>query len=441
MNNFFEYNQDKEYKYKILVYPNITFMKDLEKDSYVVVLRNVIKELNKVRDDIHWTILSPKHVMSLQFENTEQLMIDMPSYPNKMRTHFNADEILKVIDWRNNDYDVVYSHLPEQTLALSNLLTNSTNISPKIIGYSHWFEVKENSNYEPTMLAQNLLGILEMDECGVNSVWLKEFVIEKSKELFSDKQVKQLEEKIKPHYLGIDDVSPNHDYEPKTILFNHRDNDYTGYSWFVEQMDELYKERQDFKVFTTLTNLDRPYAERVKLSSRKEYLNFVRKMHMGVGCFKTYSAWSISTTDGLSQGVPYVLPNKLCYPEMVGKDYPLLYNEKDFLSTIKNMLDNPNVREEANSYLAPKLPDFKWSGRVLSWFDDWKQLDDLKIIQDTDGYQRVLKFINRKKSVSKKDILEHLGWGVRVKWTTYRNRLRTEPTIRFTKNRYEVIKK
>ena len=37
---------DKEYNYKILVYPNITYMKDLEKDSYVVVLRNVIKELN-----------------------------------------------------------------------------------------------------------------------------------------------------------------------------------------------------------------------------------------------------------------------------------------------------------------------------------------------------------------------------------------------------------
>jgi hypothetical protein len=162
---------------------------------------------------------------------------------------------------------------------------------------------------------------------------------------------------------------------------------------------------------------------------------------MGVGCFKTYSAWSISTTDGLSQGVPYVLPNKLCYPEMVGKDYPLLYNQKDFLTTIESMLDNPNAREEANTYLAPLLPDFKWSGRVLSWFGNWKQLDDLKVIQDTDGYQRVLKFINRKKSVSKKDILEHLGWGVRVKWTSYRNRLRTEPTIKLTKNRYEVINK
>jgi len=46
-------DSDREYKYKVLVYPNITYMKDLEKDSYVVVLRNVIKELNKVRDDIH----------------------------------------------------------------------------------------------------------------------------------------------------------------------------------------------------------------------------------------------------------------------------------------------------------------------------------------------------------------------------------------------------
>ena len=38
-----EKDSDKEYPYKILVYPNITYMRDLEKDSYVVVLRNVIK--------------------------------------------------------------------------------------------------------------------------------------------------------------------------------------------------------------------------------------------------------------------------------------------------------------------------------------------------------------------------------------------------------------
>jgi len=58
-------SDDKEYKYKILVYPNITFQKDLEKDSYVVVLGNIIKEMNKLRNDLHWTIISPE-VWALQ---------------------------------------------------------------------------------------------------------------------------------------------------------------------------------------------------------------------------------------------------------------------------------------------------------------------------------------------------------------------------------------
>ena len=319
---------DKEYKYNILVYPNITFMRDLEKDSYVVVLRNVIKELNKTSwgKYIHWTILSPYEVKSLIFENTEQLPIELPSYPNAMRTHFNHKQLLKTIDWKKNDYDVVYTHLPEHTLQLSNMFVNETNISPKFIGYCHWYEVPENTAYAKTMLMSNIAGTLEMDECGVNTKWLKDLIIEKSKLVYKKNITDRLEKIIQPHYLGVDDISTGHKHKPKTILFNHRDNEYTGYTWFVKRMDELWEKRQDFKVYTTLTDLDRPYAERVKLHSRDDYLNFVRSMHMGVGCFQKYSAWSISTTDGLSQGVPYILPNGMCYPEMVGEQYPLLYN-------------------------------------------------------------------------------------------------------------------
>ena len=73
------YDYDKKYKYKILVYPNITYQKDLEKDSYVVVLGNIIRELNKIRDDLHWTIFSPGgEIQSLKFENTFQLPIELP---------------------------------------------------------------------------------------------------------------------------------------------------------------------------------------------------------------------------------------------------------------------------------------------------------------------------------------------------------------------------
>ena len=436
-----EKDNDRVYQYKVLVYPNITYMKDLEKDSYVVVLRNVIKELNKVRDDIHWTILSPYEVKSLIFPNTTQLPIELPSYPNAMRTHFNHKQLLKTIDWKKNDYDIVYSHLPEHTLQLSNMFVNETNLNPKFIGYCHWYEVPENTAYAKSMLMHNIAGTLEMEECGVNTKWLKDLIIEKSKLIYTKDVTDRLEKIIQPHYLGVDDISTGHEHKHGTILFNHRDNEYTGYTWFVKRMDELWEKRQDFKVYTTLTDLDRPYAERVKLSSRDDYLNFVRSMHMGVGCFQKYSAWSISTTDGLSQGVPYILPDKMCYPEMVGDEYPLLYKANDaksFKDTIEKMLSNTGHRFIANKYLEPKLEGFRWSARVNKWFDGWKQIEDLKPMSNTESYKRILNFIHTKKSVSKKDILEHMNWGVRISFSEYRNRLRLEDTIKFTKDRYEI---
>ena len=59
-------------------------------------------------------------------------------------------------------------------------------------------------------------------------------------------------------------------------------------------------------------------------------------------------------------------------------------------------------------------------------------------MSNTESYKRILDFIHKKKSVSKKDILEHMNWGVRISFSEYRNRLRLENTIKFTKNRYEV---
>ena len=445
--NIFDFTNDqdseKEYNYKILVYPNITYMRDLEKDSYVVVLRNVIKELNKVRDDIHWTILSPTDIKSLTFENTTQIPINMPSYPNAMRCHFNYEEIKKNLRWKYTDYDVLYSHLPEHTLNMINLLENDTNINPKVVGYCHWYEVPENTNYSKTMLMNNVAGMLEMEECGVNSEWLKDLVLDKVAGTYHSRIVHSLEEIIQPHYLGIDKVDMKSKPTGNNIIFNHRDNEYTGFRWFINQMDLLWEKRQDFTVYTTLADIDRPYARRVKISSRDEYLKFLKSMKVGVGCFQKYSAWSIATTDSLSMGVPYVLPNKLCYPEMVGKDYPLLYNNsKEFLQNIEDVLNSDFVRGVAVTYLKKSINDFKWENRVLSWFNKWNFLNpnEFKMIGNkSESYNKILDFIHKKKSVSKQDILDYLNWGVRISFSGYRNRLRNEKTIKFTKNRYEVI--
>ena len=61
MNTFFDYKDDHaEYKFRCLVYPNITWQKDFTQDSYYIIMSNVLKYLTKMRQDIHFTVLTPE---------------------------------------------------------------------------------------------------------------------------------------------------------------------------------------------------------------------------------------------------------------------------------------------------------------------------------------------------------------------------------------------
>ena len=69
-------------------------------------------------------------------------------------------------------------------------------------------------------------------------------------------------------------------------------------------------------------------------------------------------------------------------------------------------------------------------------------IDSFRVFDKSNVYDKMVEFIRSKKSVTKNEIMEHMGsWGVRIKFDGYRNRLRNEKDIRLTKNRYEVIEK
>lgn len=79
---------------------------------------------------------------------------------------------------------------------------------------------------------------------------------------------------------------------------------------------------------------------------------------------------------------------------------------------------------------------------MSDWFNGWNFLtpDAFDMIgEKSESYNKIVDFIHKKKSVTKKEILDYLGWGVRISFSPYRNRLRKEDTIKFTKYRYEVI--
>ena len=441
LNNFIDIKDtDKEYGYNILVYPNITYQKDLEKDSYVVVLGNIIRELNKIRDDLHWTILSPRQIDSLDLDNTEQIILPLPSYPNAMRTHFDFKTIIREIDWKKKHYDIVYTHLPEHALQLKNLLYNNTNINPLFIGYTHWTEFPEITNYEMTMMDVNLLGILEMERCGINTQGKKNLIIKNAKTHFNDDVVNKLDEILKPQYLGWE--IPKYDKQSsnkKIIVFNHRPHKYKNYDWFLNQMDRLWNHRQDFEVWVPLIDtVSKPYMTNDKYD-RFGYFSKLSSCYVGICAKQKYGGWAISATDGMSVGVPYMFSDDDYYYELADNAGIYYTDENGFFIWINNLLDNEDLRNDWSVKALKRFEQGKWE-TAINQFNDMlnETIDNLPTIGETDSYKRILDFIHKKKSVSKEDILDYLNWGVRISFTSYRNRLRNEPTIKFTKDRYEV---
>lgn len=445
--NIFDFSNEKDstksYPYKVLVYPNITFAKDLNKDSYVVVINNIITNLEKIRQDIHWTLLLPQKLSIFNRDNIEQIIYTLPTYPNQMRCHFDSEAFLKAVDWKNNDFDVVYSHLPEHTLQVKNVLFNVTNLKPEFIGYTHWSEFPEVTEYPMTLIDHNFLGLNEMKTCGVNTDSQKELIVKHAAKHLNSGVVDALKLILKPQYLGWEIP----DYErvkklTKTIVFNHRPHEYKSYPWFLDQMDKLWKTRQDFRVWVPLAaQCDRQYIDIGMNATRYEYLSHLSGCTVGVCGKQKYAGWSVSATDGMSVGVPYVFCDEKYYRELAA-NAGLYYTDDDsFMSNIVMILDNPHLRLKYSEQALGRFKECTWDSTIKPFNEMFQTtFDNLSTLTEkTDSYKEIVKFIKTNLSVSKKDILEHMGWGIRIAFSSYRNMLRKEKNIRFTKNRYEYI--
>ena len=420
---------------RILVYPNITWAKDLEQDSYIQVIRKMISHLNELRSDLWFYMLLPERVTSLaKFSNVTQWKYTLPTYPNQMRCHFDTIKLLDILD-QKYEFDLVFSHLPEHTLQLVNLMSNLTHFhNVPVIGYCHWFEIEEVTKYSKNVFPLNIHGILEMKKCYLNTNAQKVLVLNEARQWLSDNKIVSLEDIMEPLYLGMDssDVrkTPILDTE-KIIVFNHRPQTYKGFSYFMDMMDELWKQRQDFKVWIPLLEKSNREFVYTTLYEGQHYYNHLARCRVGVCMSQEHAGWSISATDGLQNGTPFIFQCEAYYKELWNEADDFI-SRKEGVEILNKYLDEPKYRnkkgEEAikycNDHLLYQYSIKKLNDQIISTLKETSMVSE-----DTEGYKKILKYIELSGYASKENIMDMLGWGRNFNWSPYRARLKQSKHI------------
>lgn len=428
--------------YQILVVPNITRQKELEKDSFVLVMSNVIKELNKKRSDLFFHIPMPSFCNAFDFSNVKQYVYEMPTFPNSMRSHYNFYFWKKMLDSREIEFDLVFSHLPEQTTNVMNNLINLYSQDIPVIGYSHWIENKQNNpNMKVSFYHYNITGMLLMKSCGFNTQTQIDDILSEAKEHYSQKTIDKLKSIMRPVYLGFEDDKINNKSNTnynKTIVFNHRTHPYRGWDKFLQIVKKLRDKRKDFKVWvsmadhttskTKLENMfdDLSFFEFGGESDRGDYL---KKLSNCVAGFHGGNRWAMSSQDGLGQGVPYVFEIGDETKELFGKLQTGFKSIDEAVELYEELLDHSKVRN-TQSELALKhcKTVHSWKNRVRGFekmIDEGLDIIKKDIMGETDRREKLINFIKDKKQVDIKQIRKYMAWGKSVNFRKYRNLIRS----------------
>ena len=432
--NLFEIGEEQKLQktVRVLWYPNITHQKALEKDSYIQVVKNQIKLLNEIRDDLWHYMILPCPVPSLQFDNVTQWYMDFETYPQTMRSNFRVDVVRKMLN-NSLDFDIVMSHLPEHTHQLTNTLYNVTHHMPPVMGYSHWFDLKDVVAWPKDSFLQNMTGLLEYDRCYINTQAQKDLVIEQASETFNTKTIIKLDDILTVQHLGVkeeDIVDSINENPEKIIVFNHRPDTYKHFKEFIALTDELWEIRQDFKVWIPL--LDKPNRDYVVTTKfdKQGYYKELRKCYMGFSPKQKYGGWSVSTTDGMMNGVPYIMYDADYYHELHDKA-SFFSDDNDALMMMNTYLDDLPFRNEEAEYALEHIRDnLIYKDKMV---DMNEYMNDLlskqKVMGDSEKFKEIVEFIKTNKQVGKKDLMDWLCWGRGIKWTPYRRALMNHPNI------------
>ena len=115
------------------------------------------------------------------------------------------------------------------------------------------------------------------------------------------------------------------------------------------------------------------------------------------------------------------------------------HNNKSLLLSNK-LLDDNTFRQEYSKKCLDLYKTNSWDVKIYEYIESFNrainELENQKVDKNSDSIKRIINIIKRDGSISKKNLLKQLNWGVMIDFTKYRNILRKQTGIKFTKTGY-----
>ena len=163
-------------------------------------------------------------------------------------------------------------------------------------------------------------------------------------------------------------------------------------------MDKLYEERKDFKVWVPLLGKsNRDYIITDK-GDKQFYYNKLKSCCVGFSPKQDYGGWSVATTDGMMNGVPYIMFDEIYYQE--------LNDEADFfrsdvvaIDLLNKYLNNTEYRNEMAEQALNHIKDnlvykdevIKMSKYIDSLVDKLPKVGNSEKLKEMTEFSRLLK--------------------------------------------------
>ena len=334
-------------------------------DSNINMMVGVFKELVRKTDWEFYVLIAPiedfedinSYDEIFKHEQVHFVPYNFPIDAFLNRQHFNIFH-----------FDFMYKALPTIDIVWNNIIELSRNIktylfqnskNTKLISCCYWMDTPEINEAKVDNSISYQYRQFDGYECSDLCIFTckstKEAFFNNAKKLFNFSKIKEIKKKSFIWDFGFSKKEANkykltEKFDKTTILFLNRLSgiNYTHHEEFINAVNELYKERQDFQVvftnpsgkysFDELRELVNPlYVYKEHSLSRQEYFNLLWKSDISFHGFTKERYGGCSHRESIHCNNIIVSPEVFEYKAIQGNEYSFYVNTN--FSNLKEILN------------------------------------------------------------------------------------------------------